>query len=177
MENDFKFFDNSYDRALISANGVIQLLGGFSKKSDVLNLVHDFPIVNHSLIAPFWTNMNDAVFKEIRFCHLNDLIKFNDLSNKIDELYPFYAEFKINWIYSISWDQVNLFLVTKEIFSFLIFDYTSFKSSISNSAFIAGLNNIDGKIFSLISKSNIRNLHFNPDDNNSSIWIYKVNSN
>ena len=65
LPSKFKFFDKYYSALYASTNGVIKLVNESDKYDNVLdihneyyyNSVH-FPISNHSLIAPFWTDMS-----------------------------------------------------------------------------------------------------------------------
>lgn len=198
----FKFFDKYFQSFYLSSNGLIKLLEKNSTVSsqEEINLHHyteHFPILNKTLIAPYWVDMITGADGDVFYRLVTDKSTLNDVSFEIDRLTKanYASSYKPSWVAIVTWYQMKSFMTPtkshKNTFqlimttngedSYVLFNYGRLQWP-SENAYIeveAGFNFGDNVQFFRMEGSgthNISQLENKSNVNMRSKWLFKVDS-
>jgi len=202
LPSKFKFFDKYYSALYASTNGVIKLVNESDKYDNVLdihneyyyNSVH-FPISNHSLIAPFWTDMSPHRKDSHTFYRIaTDKHTLNRVYQEAENFMPLSASsFGPQWAFIITWYQLSanqhtrfghnntfqLVITSDGIQSYVIFNYgpLNWPNEKVKVNVVSGYNIGDNQRFFEMAESftpNITNLQHRSNVNIPGKWMFCV---
>lgn len=201
MPTQFKFFDKHFTALYASTNGVIKLVNENDRFDNVLDLHNEFyynsvrfPIYNHSLIAPFWTDMSPHRKDSHTFYRIaTDKTTLNRVFREVESFMPSASSFGPEWAVIITWFQLSanqhtrfghnntfqLVISSDGIQSYVIFNYgpLAWPNEKVKVNVVSGYNVGDNERFFEMAESftpNIVNLQHRSNVNIPGKWIFCV---
>lgn len=197
----FKFFDKYFQSFYISSNGLVKLVEQndtymLHDDIDFHHIKQEFPMMNQTLIAPFWTDMTSDLNGGVFYRLVTDKNTLNEVSYEIDRLTQARCDssYKPSWVAIITWYRMRAFfhprfanntfqliMTTNGEDSYVIFNYgrLQWPNKYTDVSVEAGLNLDDGtKFFRMEGSStqNITQLVKKSNVNLQSKWLFKIDS-